>query len=622
MNRRKSGFSINVGSKLTGIALVVAIAGFLFVNFLTIKSVSIGSSSYADIALGKDFVAHLLPPSLYPIDAFADAHILDGDPQLYDEIAPRLLENKKAYYEHLKNWNDRLGRSAAINQSEWAEFNQQFVVLGDRFWAELEGKLLPAVKSKNAMETGSSIDRMLPIIADFRTMLAKLNTTISSKIAANEVSAIETASSRQVMLMVIGAIIIAFVMLVVYVAQSYVVKALGRLDVAMRKLADGELETEVPFTQRKDEIGNMSHALDIFKSNALKGREDKKNLEHVVQVVGNSLNALARGDLTHRITERLYDSTDRLRISFNTAAEDLASVIAVVKNGADGMRSGTEEIAQASDDLSRRTESQAANLEETAAAVAEIVETVRKTANGAGHARKVVSIAKDEADKSGEVVRKAVDAMHGIEKSSLKINQIIGVIDEIAFQTSLLALNAGVEAARAGDAGRGFAVVATEVRALAQRSADAAKEIKELLSASRSKVEQGVQLVGDTGLYLKNIIERVAEINSVVSEIAAGAEQQASSLQEVNAAVDQMDQVTQQNAAMVEQATAASRTLTHQSAELAQMVAKFTTVAVIAVARASRPASAQHVAAPRAPVVPPRRMAATGTSNASGWEEF
>jgi methyl-accepting chemotaxis protein len=239
------------------------------------------------------------------------------------------------------------------------------------------------------------------------------------------------------------------------------------------------------------------------------------------------------------------------------------------------MGAGTQQIATASNDLSRRTEQQASSLEETAAALDEITATVRKAAEGATHARKVVADTKVDAEKSGEVVRKAVDAMGSIEKSSQQIGQIIGVIDEIAFQTNLLALNAGVEAARAGDAGRGFAVVASEVRALAQRSAEAAKEIKALISTSTQQVSEGVQLVAETGNSLERIMSKVAEINTVVSDIAAGAQEQATGLQQVNTAVNEMDKVTQQNAAMAEEATAAGRSLAVEAEQLAGLVGQF-----------------------------------------------
>jgi methyl-accepting chemotaxis protein len=207
----------------------------------------------------------------------------------------------------------------------------------------------------------------------------------------------------------------------------------------------------------------------------------------------------------------------------------------------------------------------------------------------------VVSQAKTDAEHSGAVVREAVSAMAEIETSAQQISQIIGVIDEIAFQTNLLALNAGVEAARAGDAGKGFAVVASEVRALAQRSAEAAKEIKALISASSQQVDKGVNLVGETGKALERIVTQVAQINGVVAEIAASAQEQATGLQQVNTAVNQMDQVTQQNAAMVEESTAASHALAQETEELARLIGRFEVgeeakVQALAPRRATRPA--------------------------------
>ena len=291
--------------------------------------------------------------------------------------------------------------------------------------------------------------------------------------------------------------------------------------------------------------------------------------------IGAGLARLADNNLEQPLERPFLPAFEKLRADFNAAHENMRSTLSQIAEGADAIQSGTQEISSASDDLSRRTEQQAASLEETAAALDEITATVKKSAEGASHARQVVAAADEDAKKSSVVVRQAVEAMDAIAKSAQQISQIIGVIDEIAFQTNLLALNAGVEAARAGDAGRGFAVVASEVRALARRSADAAKEIKGLISASTAQVDHGVRLVAETGKSLERIMIQVAEINDVVGEIAAGAREQATALDEVNSAINQMDQATQQNAAMVEESTAASHSLSQETSKLSKIVDQF-----------------------------------------------
>ncbi|MGD0642524.1 MAG: globin-coupled sensor protein [Roseiarcus sp.] len=294
-----------------------------------------------------------------------------------------------------------------------------------------------------------------------------------------------------------------------------------------------------------------------------------------VDAIAAGLAKLAAKDLTSRITSDLPAAFRKTQQDFNGAIEQIADAMVAVARATDAVNSGAREIASASDELARRTEQQAANLEQTAAALGEISTTVKKSADGANHAREVVSAADEDAKKSAVVVRQAVEAMDEIAQSSQQIGQIIGVIDEIAFQTNLLALNAGVEAARAGDAGRGFAVVASEVRALAQRSAEAAKEIKGLISKSATQVDRGVKLVAETGDSLGRIMLQVAEINGVVAEIANGAKEQSTALAEVSVAVAHVDQTTQQNAAMAEEATAASRAVSQEAERLSELVGQF-----------------------------------------------
>lgn len=291
--------------------------------------------------------------------------------------------------------------------------------------------------------------------------------------------------------------------------------------------------------------------------------------------LADGLKHLANGNLNFQLTERFTEDFESLRADFNGAVEQLRTTLASVASATASIEGGSREISSSADDLSRRTEQQAASLEETAAALDQITANVSNSSKRAEEARAIAVQANDSAHQSGMVVGNAVHAMSKIQHSSNEISNIIGVIDEIAFQTNLLALNAGVEAARAGDAGKGFAVVAQEVRELAQRSAKAAKEIKDLIKTSTGVVQSGVQLVSQTGEALKTIEAFIVTMNQHMDSIATSAKEQAIGLAEVNTAVNQMDQVTQQNAAMVEEANAAGATLATESAKLKDLVAQF-----------------------------------------------
>jgi methyl-accepting chemotaxis protein len=295
----------------------------------------------------------------------------------------------------------------------------------------------------------------------------------------------------------------------------------------------------------------------------------------VVESLASGLSLAADGDLEFRIKQDFPAGYQKLKEDFNAAMEKLQEAMRSIAASALSVRAGANEISQSADDLSRRTEHQAASLEETAAALDQITATVRKTADGTKEVSAAVQAAKADAEKSGQIVHDAVSAMSEISRSAHEISQIISVIDEIAFQTNLLALNAGVEAARAGEAGRGFAVVASEVRALAQRSAGAAKEIKALISTSSTHVNAGVQLVGNAGQALERILSKVVDISTLMGSIAASTKEQSLGLHEVNSSISQMDHVTQQNAAMVEESTAASFALVNEAQQLTDMIGRF-----------------------------------------------
>jgi methyl-accepting chemotaxis protein len=408
-------------------------------------------------------------------------------------------------------------------------------------------------------------------------------------------------------------------------------KPLGHMTDAMGELANGNLMAHVPHADQQDEIGKLAEAMTTFKNQLAAAEQSKaEQTKLIVESIGTGLAEIAKGNLSYRVIAELVGPFAQLKQDFNGAVERLQDTLSGVMNSTQQIANGANEISTAADDLSRRTEQQAASLEETAAALEEITATVKKTSANTKEATISVATAKTTAEEGGRVVETAVKAMDAISQSSKQITDIIGVIDEIAFQTNLLALNAGVEAARAGEAGKGFAVVASEVRSLAQRSSEAAKQIKSLINTSSEHVADGVKYVGESGAALKRIVEQVVQINALVGEMATAAQQQATGIEEVNSAVSQMDQVTQQNAAMVEESTAASRNLASETHTLSELISFFKTSEKHSTAAVAERPVARASAKPVA-VRPVRRVSAGRISAAAtaqkiaphdDWTEF
>jgi methyl-accepting chemotaxis protein len=462
------------------------------------------------------------------------------------------------------------------------------------------------------------------------TAAVKVYSTYSAKTLSQSRSrAIDESQTTVLILAITAAVCIALgVALSLLIARRDIAGPIRRMTGVMSEMAKGRTDQPVTDTDRLDEIGEMARALEVFRANeiqmrAMEAQEAALNRQSKdLQVsISGIVAAAAAGDFSQRITKS-YDDADlkrfaasvnelvenvdfgvtevrrvvaalaeqdltqdmrgqfqgafaELQDNVNTTMATLRATMENVRTAAGTITDNSGELSTASNQLARRTEQQAASLEETAAALEEITTTVRTSTDRANEATRMVSETKVSAGRSGGIVRDAIDAMGRIEQSSQKISQIISVIDEIAFQTNLLALNAGVEAARAGEAGRGFAVVAQEVRELAQRSANAAKEIKTLINTSAEEVKGGVTLVLSTGDALKEIEDLVNRVNEHVAMIARAAGEQSAALGEINTSVNHMDQMTQQNAAMVEETTAASQVLASESRQLTEILSKF-----------------------------------------------
>ncbi len=347
-------------------------------------------------------------------------------------------------------------------------------------------------------------------------------------------------------------------------------------------IASGNLDAVLPATLRRDEIGQVAQAVEVFRKAAvqkegLQAAQVSAAAEQslVVSVVANGLERLAAGDVTVRLNDAFASQYECLRDNFNAAGACLEGLVQGIQRSSNQIARGVADVARAVEDLQHRTETQAVTLEQTAAALDEITATVTQTAHNASNVRKAVSNANIGARDSHQVMRQTAEAMGGISRSSSEIGRIVGVIQRIAVQTNLLSLNAGIEAARAGVVGNGFSVVAGEVRALAARTSAAVNEIEAHAGASGQHVDGGVLLVNETGRSLDEIVAQISEVDDLVAQIAAAASEQAVGLAEVNRAVNQIDQVTQQNAAMVEQTSSASQVLTQEAAELVKLTQRF-----------------------------------------------
>jgi methyl-accepting chemotaxis protein len=496
-----------------------------------------------------------------------------------------------------KSWRDYTATYLTVDEKRLADEFQSMRQSADQ---KIQG-IITLLQAGNLEEIGNFADGQLYSIIDpLGESVSKL-IDIQLTAAKDGMVAGEDLKSFIVhTLAILGAIALALAVVCVLIVIRGVIKPIQRMTGSMSSLASGNVDLEIPGADRKDEIGKMAQNVVIFRNNAIErarleqeadanrslsekeriAREKQKakeaaDTQFAVDNLADALSRLSDGDVTYRISQPFVDHLDVVRANFNASAEKLQSALSRVAENARGIDAGANEIRAAADDLAKRTEQQAASVEETAAALEQITTTVKDSTKRAQEAGQLVSKARNGAEQSGDVVRKAVIAMEQIEKSSSEISNIISVIDEIAFQTNLLALNAGVEAARAGEAGKGFAVVAQEVRELAQRSANAAKDIKALITTSNGQVQQGVQLVGETGRALETIVAEVQEINRHVVAIVDGAQEQSSGLQQINTAVNQMDQDTQKNAAMVEEQTAASHGLAREAASLNQLLGQF-----------------------------------------------
>ncbi|MBI1203634.1 MAG: HAMP domain-containing protein [Rhodopseudomonas sp.] len=514
----KSSFKSMATLLVFGAVMAIGIGVAITISAVSMSAVRIGGTTYNRIIQTKDLVADILPPPLYIIEAYLEVTRVVHHGAPLNATVKRMAELRKDYNERRAFW-----AASNLDPAIKDKLTGDSDVFVEKFWSAFDQKLVPVLR--NADDTGDD-NAVLNIYAGMSALYAAHRKVIDGIVKqANALGdSIETASSREGQTALWS---------VAIVDGALIILLLVGIVVIVRRLVSP------------------------------------------LAILGDGLDRLSHGDLSHTIDAKMPPEYQVLRENFNIAIDKLQEIVGSVKASARDVASASSEISASTTDLSQRTEEQAASLEQTSASMEEIAATVRQNADNARRAAASAGNTQKVADQGGAVVAKAVAAMARIEESSREISEIIGVIDEIARQTNLLALNAAVEAARAGEAGRGFAVVASEVRNLAQRSSQAAKDIKDLITTSNEQVRDGVDLVNRAGGSLNEIITSIKDVADIVGDIANASVEQSTGIDEVNRALTQMDEATQQNSALVEENAATARTLEHQAVAMDGQVAYF-----------------------------------------------
>ncbi|MFO1261101.1 MAG: methyl-accepting chemotaxis protein [Sphingomonadaceae bacterium] len=557
------------------LTLLLSVGGVLAVR--DINMIRLGGALESEqrkfFLLGGD----AMPPPLFVVRPYLEMTLAIDEPERRDFHVGN-IEKLKAEYEDRKAYWTKETLPADMR----TKLNNALVE-SDKLFEIAERQLIPALR-RNDLAAARHIHSVLmaPHYRQHRATMDSVIAELTKETDQIQKQGQETLQSVIWVLSALGLSLLIGTGAFTWTMLSRVAKPLSNTAQTMRAMVNGDLSANIEGDTRSDEMGDVARALVAFRQaevdkRSLEEEGKKQNIERarIIDSLSVALRHLANGDVSYRIEDQFEGQYEELRMDFNSALTAVGSALRAVSEASDAIRLGTGEIAQASNDLSIRTEQQAAALEETSASMTTATGSVRETAEAAKEANSAVLDAHDAAEKGGQIVHDAIAAMDEIEQSSKQISQIIALIDNVAFQTNLLALNAAVEAARAGEAGDGFAVVAAEVRGLAQRTADAANDVKKLITSSAQQVENGVRLVGQAGETLDHIVERVSEITKLMQNIAASVEEESLVLVQVNSAVGEMDQMTQQNAAMVEESTASARNLASEAESLSKLVGNF-----------------------------------------------
>jgi len=558
----------------SAIMILLMIAGVIW-GSLRINEIRMGGPIQTNTQYASDLIADILPPPEYVIEPYLEAAMLAREPHSFDLHAKRLEKLRIDYDERHRFWL----------VTDFDETLQERVIKHThepamQFWGLLDSDFLPAVRTGDHVVIDQAFDRLTVAYEAHRKAIDKTVEMATAYQHQLKSRAKERLHTTMVILGVLVASLFGLVFAFSALVRFRVLAPIAKLAEQMKAMASGDMDFSRSGWTRRDEIGDVSRALGgivehVSEKSVREAREAMETQQKVVSELGIGLTKMRDGVLTHRIDAEFPTEYISLRDDYNTAVQAVETAMSEVSHAVEALNSSAGEITAATHDLSERTEHQAADLEETSVTMKQLTQRVQQAADASQSVSGIMGQAQSQAGANENVVKDAIKAMGEIEESASSIGQIINVIDGIAFQTNLLALNAGVEAARAGDAGKGFAVVANEVRALAQRCADAASDIKKLISESNSHIDGGVVLVRRSGEALEQIMHSFGEVSHLIEEIARSAVDQAAGVEHVSGSINSIDGMTQQNAAMGEECNAAARVLKNEAGRLSEMVKRF-----------------------------------------------
>ena len=547
------------------------VVGALLAGF-GIDMIRMGGPIQTNSQQASDLIADILPPPAYVIEPFLEAALLRQDPRLAAASRARLTRLHADYEARVRHWQQANIDPVLKGVLERA------AAPAERFWEILERRFLPAIAASDTVSIDASYRDLATAYADHRQKIDATVVVATAQKSTLDAEGRRTTTGVSLLLAGLGIAVVVLVGVSAWGVLAKLVAPVSAIAVITSRLASGEAAT-VPFRDRTDELGEIGRAVERFRmagiDRAAAAAATTAEQKTVVDALVAAMGTLAKGDLTVVIDTEFPPAFADTKNNFERATINLRQMIQAVVENAEAIRTGTGEIAQASEDLARRTESNAASLEQTSAALVQIDGRLRATMTASNDTVSRADKAIATVNSGRSVATDAVDAMGRVSGSAKGIDSVIEGLDKIAFQTRVLAMNAAVEAGRAGDAGRGFAVVADLVSALAMRAEEEAKRARDQLTVTQAEIRTAVDAVQKVDVALADIAGDVVVVHSLVGGIAADNEAQSLAVTEITAAIGTMDRSTQQNAAMVEETSAATRILTAEVEELAQSASAF-----------------------------------------------